>query len=86
MRTSLPTVSKDDQWRVPLYRNATRQRTSDARDVIGTVCLQHILDGNPLPGVGGVVAGRIDVDTEGDHHVDLCLVYGLQYEMRKVTV
>ena len=49
--------------------------------MIGAIFSQHILNGYLLSGIGSVVTGRADIYTEGDHHVDLCLVDGLQDEM-----
>lgn len=45
--------------------------------MVGAVFVEHIRNGNLLPVVGSVVTFRADVDAEGDHHVDLGLVYGL---------
>lgn len=54
--------------------------------MIGAVFLQRILKNAPLPLVGGVVTVRANVDTKGNHHIDLGLLDGLQDEMRKVTI
>lgn len=85
MHTSFPTASEDDQPGGSLQKNY-ESPTGNSSDMIGAVGLQHILDGDPLPGVGGVVTVRADVYTKGDLHVDLCLRDGLHDEMRKVTV
>jgi len=80
MHTSFPTVRDDGQLEV-LYESTGNQPTSDASDMIGTVCLERILNGDLLPIVGGVVTDRADVYTEGNHHVNLGLVDGLEDEM-----
>jgi len=54
--------------------------------VIGAVFLQRIFKNDPLPLVGGVVTIRANIDTKGNRHVDLGLLDGLQYKMRKVTI
>jgi len=68
------------------YLSFTSKLTSDARDVIGAVFLEHILDGDPLPVIGSIITIRADIDTKVDLHVDLGLSDGLHDEMRKITV
>ena len=85
MRTSFPTASEDDQFGGSLQK-IHESPTGNSSDIIRAVCLQHTLDGGPLSVVGGVVTVRADVYTKGDLHINLGLVDGLQYEMRKVTV
>lgn len=78
MCTSLPTVSETVSVS-STYRNTTNELTGDSIDMIGAVSLEHVLDGGPLPGIGGPIA-FINVDGKGDLHVDLGLLDSLEDE------
>lgn len=54
------------------------QLTGDSRDVVGSVCLQSVLDSSLLAIVCGIISSRVDVVAKPNGHIDLGLDNGLK--------